>query len=111
MAPEQSAVAVVSKDWINTAVRHLINRGQQSRSTGERTSSSPTLKTHRTIGAWLKNITTDRLRTDGSNLTMRFMIPWVAIVGLGVVDHGVQVEPGFAGGVVLEPADLTDQTT
>jgi hypothetical protein len=39
------------------------------------------------------------------------MIPWAFIVALGVVDHGVQVETGFAGGISLEPADLTDQST
>ena len=32
MPREQSAFVVVSKEWINTAVQHLVNRGQESRS-------------------------------------------------------------------------------
>ena len=49
--------------------------------------------------------------TDGSETGMRFMIPWAFVVALGVIDHGVEVKPGFAGGVLIEPADLTDQST
>jgi hypothetical protein len=108
MSQNQSAVVVVTKDWINTTVRHLINHGQESRSTGE---------THLVIGdlegtsdhhgLWLKNVKTTHLTADGSEVTMvRFMIPWAFVVALGVVDHSTQVEPGFAGGI-----DLTDQST
>jgi hypothetical protein len=35
MSQKQTAIVVVSKDWINTSVRHLINEGRESRSTGE----------------------------------------------------------------------------
>ena len=111
-AVAQTAIVVVSKDWIDTAVRHLINHGQQSRSTGETHVIFADLEDtsdHR--GLWLKNVRTTRLTTDGSNITMRFMIPWSFIVALGVVDHGAPVEPGFAGCVVFEPADVTNQST
>jgi hypothetical protein len=113
MAQKQSAFVVVSKEWINTTVRHLINQGQESRSAGDTHLIIADLEdTSDSRGLWLNNIKTDRLRTDGATVTMRFMIPWGAIVGLGVVDHGAQVEPGFAGGIVFEPgADLTNQST
>ena len=109
MAQRKSVFVVVSKEWINTAVRHLVNRGLESRSTGE---------THLIIadledmsdqrGLWLKDVKTDRLTTDGSEVTMRFMIPWGVIVGLGVVDDAMALKPGFAGDVVFDHADLTD---
>ena len=104
---------VVSKDWINTAgVRHLVNHGRESRSTGETHLVIADLEdTSDHHGLWLKNVNTTSLKPDGSNVTMRFMIPWSFIVGLGVVDREAGVEAGFAGGVAIEPSDVTDQST
>ena len=112
MSQKQTAIVVVSKDWIDSAVKHLINDGRESRSTGDthivyadlEGSSDP-------HGLWLKNVKTNRLKEDGSEVVMRFMIPWAFVVALGVVDHGIDLEPGFAGAISLEPADLTDQST
>jgi hypothetical protein len=36
MAQKETAIVVVSKNWINTSwVSHLINQGKESRSTGD----------------------------------------------------------------------------
>lgn len=108
---QKTAVVVVSKDWIDTSVRHLINHGQESRSTGDTHIVYADLEdTSDHHGLWLKNIKTTQLMKDGSETVMRFMIPWAFVVALGVID-GVEVKPGFAGGVLIEPADLTDQST
>jgi hypothetical protein len=112
MAQKETAIVVVSKDWINTGVRHLINHGRESASTGETHLIFADLEDTADLrGLWLKNVHTNRLTADGSKVTMRFMIPWGAIVGLGVVEHGAKLDPGFAGGVVIEPADMTDHST
>jgi hypothetical protein len=113
MSQKQTAIVVVTKAWINTSVRHLINDGRESHSTGDTHIVYADLEgTSDHHGLWLRNIKTARLTADGSEVAMtRFMIPWTFIVALGVVDHGAQVETGFAGGISLDPADLTDQTT
>lgn len=109
MPQTETAIVVVSKEWIDTAVRHLINQGRESRSTGETHlifADLDDLSDHR--GLWLKNVKTNRLTVDASDVTMRFMIPWSVIVGLGVVDRGTAAKAGFS----FEPAsDLTDQST
>ena len=111
MAQQQTAIVVVTKDWINTSwVRHLINQGKESRSTGDTHLITADLEdANDQRGLWLKNIHADHATTDGSRLTMRFMIPWSVIVALGVVDHRTQTAPGFAPGITSE-ADFTDQS-
>jgi hypothetical protein len=112
MAKPRKGVVVVTKEWINTGVRHLINHGNESRSTGDTHVIFADLDdTTDQRGLWLKNVHTDRLTTDGARVTMQFMIPWSAVVGLGVVDDGAQTALGFAPGTKFEPADLTDQST
>jgi hypothetical protein len=99
MAQQQTAIVVVRKDWINTSVRHLINHGNESRSTGDTHLIFGDLHDATDLhGLWLQNIHTDRLTKDGSRVTMRFMIPWSVIVA-------------FAAGMTFERADLTDQST
>ncbi len=112
MAQKQTAIVVVSKEWIDTAVRHLVNHGRESRSTGQThviTADIEDTADHR--GLWLSNVNTSQLTKDGSNVTMRFMIPWNFILGLGVVDHSLQVKTGFARSVAFEPADLTNHSS
>jgi len=113
MSRKQTAVVVVSKNWIDTSVRHLINEGRESRSTGETHIVYADLEgTSDPHGLWLKNVKTTRIKADGEEVVMaRFMIPWAFIVALGVIDHA-QLELGFTGGVPIEQsADLTDQST
>ena len=101
MAQKQTAIVVVNKSWIDTAVRHLVNNGQTSRSTGEThllIGDVEDASDHR--GLWLKNILTNQLTRDGSPITMKLMIPWSFIVGVGLADDDLQgkMKPGFNGG-------------
>jgi hypothetical protein len=101
MAQKQTAIVVVSKDWINTGVRFLVNHGKKSGTIG----GSP--DTHLVIapvddasdhrGLWLKGITTTELTTDTSPVTLKFMIPWSFVLGLGLID-GERNSVGFKAG-------------
>ena len=88
MVHKKTAFVVVSKDWINTGVRHLLNHGRGSHSTGDTHLVIAPLddaSDHR--GLWLSGITTTQLTADSSSVTMKFMIPWSAILGLGLIDE------------------------
>jgi hypothetical protein len=112
MVKPQTAIVVVRKDWVNTSwLSHLINRGNESRSTGDTHLITADLGDENDQrGLWLKNVHVDHVTKDGSRFTMRFMIPWSVIIALGVVDHGTQTPPGFAQGFT-SGADFTDQST
>jgi hypothetical protein len=103
MAQKQTAFVVVSKDWIDTGVRYMLNGGNMSRST---------TGTHLVIGEvddasdqrglWLKKVTTTKLTKDGSPVTMKFMIPWSFIFGCGLADDEEdKPKPGFPTGGTL----------
>ena len=107
MALNQKAIVVVSRDWINTGVRHLVNRGQESRSTSDTHiifSEVDDVSDQR--GLWLKDVSTTALTKDGSKTTMRLMIPWAYIVALGLIEGDMpERKPGFAGGIIFEAAE------
>lgn len=91
MAQKQTVIVVVSKEWMDTGVRHLVNHGATSRST----SSTHILigdveDTSDQRGLWLKNVKTAQLTADRSTVSMKF------IFGLGLLDdEPVKPRPGF----------------
>lgn len=76
MAQEQTAVVAVSKEWINTAVRVLVNESRLSRSEANTNILiAPLEDTSDPHGLWLAGVTTRGLTTDGSEVKMRVMVP------------------------------------
>ena len=86
MPNEQTAFVVVTKEWFNFAgVRHLLNAGRLSKSSGEaHLIIAPMGDSSDHKGLWLKGITTHELTKDGSPVTMDFMIPWNYVIGFAL---------------------------
>jgi hypothetical protein len=92
---EQTAIVVVTKEWIDTGVRFLLNDGKMSGSTSNtHIVTADVENTSDQRGLWLKNVKTRAMKRDGSVVTMRLMIPWTFVLGLGLVG-GERDTPGF----------------
>src|ERR1035438_2482114 len=99
MSQQQTAFVVVSKDWLDTGVRYCISHGRKSRSTSNtHILIGDVENTSDERGLWLKNIKTTAF-SDGDSpatLTMKFMIPWTFVLGLGLVaDEAGETKLGF----------------
>ena len=97
MAQNQLAIIVVSRDWFDTAARHLLNNGEPSRSKAHThiiTAKIDDLNDAR--GLWLKDMTSTWVRNGDPVNMLSFMIPWSFVLALGVVDDQVEkLTPGF----------------
>ena len=87
MAGYETAFIEVRKDWFDSAgVSGILHSGRPSGSEGNtHLIIAPILGTNDPHGVWLKNITTTARRQDSAIVKMDFLIPWNAIVALGVV--------------------------
>jgi hypothetical protein len=100
MTQKQIAFALVNRDWLNSGVHFLLNDGKRSTSTapthliiGDLESSSDP------VGLWLSGVKTTQLTDDGSPVAMRLLIPWSAILTVGIADADrTKLKPGFAIG-------------
>lgn len=90
------AVVAVSKEWMNSGVHLLLDNGKPSESTNNAHLLILSLEDdtdHR--GLWLADITTERLTTNGSPVTMRkFLVPWSYIYAVGLIEDS-KLKPGF----------------
>jgi hypothetical protein len=95
---EQTVILVLQKEWVNT-VAFLLNEGKASESTG---------KTHLLIGPFdhsdaqgvcVREIPSHQLTNDRSAVMMTVMVPWSAIIGVGIVNEEQEkIKAGFATG-------------
>jgi hypothetical protein len=101
MAKHETVFVVVRKDWINTAgINQIVGHGRESNAEGDAhliiSDRGFDLSDHR--GLWLNRVTTTVLTRDGSEIAMRFLIPWSAVLGLGIRDADAsQNTVGFTG--------------
>jgi hypothetical protein len=99
MAGYETAFIVVRKDWWNSAgVALILHSGSQSESTSDtHLIIAPIRDTNDPHGVWLKHIPTTYERQDGAVVTMDFLVPWFAVVALGVVPESEKATAvGFA---------------
>ena len=94
---KQTAIVVVNKDWFNSGGRILVGN-RRSSSTGQVHIVTAALKdASGPVGVWLENIKREGFTTDGSELIMDVLIPWSAIVSLGIFEGSEdQIKVGFA---------------
>jgi hypothetical protein len=97
MGQKQTAVVVVSKEWVNSGVHHLTNGSRLSESTGDTHLFIAPLEDasdHR--GLWLRDVKTTRLTEDNSAVTMKFLIPWQFVFAVGIIEgEQTRVRMGF----------------
>ncbi len=108
MPKKQTAFVVVSKSWFDGAMALLV--GKTSTSTGDaHLIVGPLDDISDNRGLWLKDFKSVLERKgDGSRVTMRrLMIPWHAVLLVGIVDESVKIPTGF-GGTVLTPEGHTE---
>jgi hypothetical protein len=103
MAQKKFAIILVRREWMNSGVHNLVNEGKPSDSTATHMIVAPldgdTSDPH---GVWLNEITSHQLTTDGSAVTMRFMVPWSEIIALGIFEEGdAKVKHGFQAASAL----------
>lgn len=106
------AIVVVDKKWINTAgIRHILNRGRQSKSESEtHIVVAPLHDRSDPHGLWLSRIVTN------TGEEVRFMIPWSVVIGLAIAIEsdaaGERMQIGFAGAGVstFAAADVVEGT-
>lgn len=94
---QETAVVVVSAEWINSSARILVTEGKSSTSTGEtHLLIAPLEDASDPHGLWLSGITTTQLTKDNSPVTMKLMVPWSVILAVGIIsDEQGKVKPGF----------------
>lgn len=85
---KQTGFVVVSKDWMDSGVRYFVNDGRTSRSTSDTHIVIAEVEdTSDARGLWLRNVKTTQFTREGSDVTtMKFMIPWTFVLGLGLAD-------------------------
>ena len=96
MAQKDTAVVVVSKEWMNSGVHHVANESRLSESDGDTHLFIAPLEDaldHR--GLWLRDVKSTRLTEDASSVTMKFLIPWQFILAVGLIEEGSKVPMGF----------------
>lgn len=100
MARQQTAIVIVSKHWINTeGINTILAKGRISEATGDAHIVIATVSdTSDPQGLWLSGIKTSELKRDGSSISMKFMVPWRFVLGLGLVDDLEPSTLGFRGG-------------
>ena len=98
MPKKPTAVVVVSKEWVNSGVHHLVSSGRPSSSTlNTHILIAPLQDAFDPLGLRLSGITTNQLTEDGSAVTMTLLVPWSFIYAVGVIeDENSKVTPGFA---------------
>jgi hypothetical protein len=97
MPKKPTAVVVVSKEWVNSGVHHLVSRGRPSSSSLDtHILIAPLKDASDPLGLWLSGITTNGLTNDGSAVTMTVLVPWSFIYAVGVIeDENPKVVMGF----------------
>ena len=97
MPKKTFAFIVVSKEWMNTGVRILLNSGKKSTSASESHLIIAPYDKADGFGVWIHGVESSALRVDGSVTRMDFLIPWSAILGFGVEESSKKLI-GFATG-------------
>jgi hypothetical protein len=88
--PRRCAKLAVQNRISGTVVRYFINHGQMSRSTSDAHIVIADLDSLDERGLWLKGVKTDHFARKGSAnaaVTMKFLIPWTFIFGVGLVNE------------------------
>jgi hypothetical protein len=107
---KQSTFIVVDKHWFNMAgINDILANGRKSQNTGDAhllMSDDFDISDHR--GIWLNHVTTKAVlhRKDNSQVTMKFMIPWRYVLGLGLSEEG-STSIGFKAGEATTLIDTT----
>jgi hypothetical protein len=87
----KTAILVVNKDWVNTGVYHLLNKGLRSTSESQGHFLILPFDHQDPSGVWLADIETSQLTSDGSPVKMNtFLVRWEFIYAMGIVDGDVQ---------------------
>jgi len=93
---KKKAVLVVSKEWVNSGVNVLVNRGRASRSTTAGHLLIAWLAGVDAHGVWLENVSTGELTEDGSDVSLRVLVPWNFVLCMGELeDEEKKVPMGY----------------
>jgi hypothetical protein len=111
MATKKVAIVIVDRAWSELpGVKRFLEQRQKPRQgppSGAHFITGPIADTSDLRGLWLGDVTTEALvRRDGQPFTMKFMIPWQYVLGLGEVDEAGPTPIGFKGDsetIVLGP--------
>jgi hypothetical protein len=90
------AVVFVDKEWYNSTLGVLADKGESGSTSHLHVLIGPLKDAGSTIGLWLTGFTTRRLKNDGSEVAMEFMVPWQAVRYVGLVDEPNPVPVGFS---------------
>ena len=93
----QVALVIVSSEWFTSAgVRRFFGGEQTPRADVSQYVIAPLVNDQDPIGLWIGEMTTKAVRRiDGKDFTMKFMIPWSHVLGLGVIDESERRPIGF----------------
>ena len=94
----QTAIVVVTKDWFNSSLAHLLPPRPISRSTAEFHRLIGGLARQDERGVWLADFRTVRIKgPDGTELPMEVLVPWRFVLTVAIIN-----EPRPAFGFAIE---------
>ena len=98
----QTAIVVVTKDWFNSSLAHLLPPRPISRSTAEFHRLIGGLAGQDERGVWLDDFRTVRIKgPDGTDLPMEVLVPWRFVLTVAIIN-----EPRPAFGFAIEDSLL-----
>jgi len=111
MAATKVAIVIVDRAWSELpGVKRFLEHAQKPRQgppSGAHFVLGPIVDTSDLKGLWLGDVTTEAIqRRDGQPFTMKFMIPWQYVLGLGEIEESGPTPIGFKSNpetIVLGP--------